>query len=102
MEIGGPYHSVPVQLPNVALLQMLLSPGDVMTLGKILNELFSGPATRKESCLGARETPLDIGDEAVVGARGTEVIRILKIQGLVGSACREVVSMNATHDKWNE
>ena len=98
MEIGGPYHSVPVQLPNGALLQMLLSPGDVMTLGKILNELFSGPATRKESCLGARETPLDIGDEAVVGARGTEVIRILKIQGLVGSTWG-VVSMNPSRDK---
>ena len=98
MEIGGPYHSVAVQLPIGALLQMLLSPGDVMTLGKILNELFSGPATRKESCLGARETPLDIGDEAVVGARGTEVIRILKIQGLVGSAWG-VVSMNPSRDK---
>lgn len=73
-----------------------------MTLGKILNKLLSGPATREESCLRVRETPLNIGNEAIVGARGTEVIRILKIQGLVGSTCREVVSMNATHDKWNE
>ena len=87
-----------MQLPNGSLLQMLLSPGDIMTLGKILNKLLSGPATREESCLGVRETPLDIGDEAVVSARGTEVIRILKIEGLVGSACREV-SMSASHDK---
>ena len=93
---------MPVQLPNGALLQMLLGPGDVMTLGKILDKLLSGPATREESCLRVRETPLNIGNEAIVGARGTEGIRILKIQGLVGSACREVVSMNATHDKWNE
>lgn len=68
-----------------------------MTLGKILNKLLSGPATREESCLRVRETPLDIGNEAIVGARGTEVIRILKIQGLVGSACREVVSMSPSH-----
>lgn len=78
---------MPVQLPDGTLLQMLLSPGDVMALGKILDKLLSGPTTGEESCLGVRETPLDIGNEAVVGARSTEVIRILKIQGLVGSAC---------------
>lgn len=68
-----------------------------MTLGKILDKLLSGPATREESCLRVRETPLDIGNEAVVGARGTKVIRILKIQGLVGSACREIISMSPSH-----
>ena len=88
---------MPVQLPNGALLQMLLSPGDIMTLGKTLYKLLSGPTTGEESCLGVRETPLDIGNEAVVGAWGTEVIRVLKIKGLVGSACWIVVSMSASH-----
>lgn len=75
-----------MQLPNSTLLQMLLSSRDVMALRKVLNDLFSRPATWKKSCLGIGKTPFDVGNEAIVGARGTEVVRVLKIQGSIGSA----------------
>lgn len=57
-----------------------------MALRKVLNDLFSRPATWKKSCLGIGKTPFDVGNEAIVGARGTEVVRVLKIQGSIGSA----------------
>lgn len=75
-----------MQLSNSTLLQVLLSPRNIVALRKVLKDLFSGPTTWEEPCLGVREAPFDIGNIAVVGARGTEMVRVLKIQGLVGSA----------------
>lgn len=77
---------MPVQLPNSTLLQMLLGPRNVMALREVLNDLFSRPATWKKSCLGIRKTPFDVGNKAIVSTRGTEVVRVLKIQGFIGSA----------------
>lgn len=77
---------MPMQLPNGTLLQMLLSPGNVMTSRKVLNDLLSRPAAWEKSCLGVRKTPFDVRYEAVIGARGTEVVRVLEIQGSVSSA----------------
>jgi len=77
---------MPMQLPNGTLLQMLLSPGNVMALGKVLNDLLSRPAAWEKSRLGVGKAPFDVGNEAVIGARGTEVVGILEIQGSVGSA----------------
>lgn len=74
-----------MQLPNGTLLQMLLSPGNVMALRKVLNNLLSRPAAWEKSCLGIGKAPFDVGNEAIVGARGTEVVGVLKIQGSIGS-----------------
>ena len=86
------YHSVPVQLPNSTFLQMLLSPRDVMALRKVLKNLFPRPSAREQPCLRVRKAPFDIRNVAVVGARGTEVIRVLEVQGFVGATLMSKIS----------
>jgi hypothetical protein len=80
------HHSVPVKLTNGTFLEMLLGTSNIMALGQILNHLLSGPTTREKLSLRLRETPLDIGHKAVVSARSPELIRVLEVIGLVGSA----------------
>lgn len=75
-----------MQLSNSALFQVLLSSRDIVTLGKVLEDLLPGPTTWENPCLGVRKAPFDIRNIAVVGALGTEMVRVLKIQRLVGSA----------------
>lgn len=86
------YHSVPVQLPNSTFLQMLLSPRDVMALRKVLKNLFPRPSAREKPCLRVRKAPFDIRNVAVVGARGTEVVRVLEVQGFVGATLMSKIS----------
>lgn len=74
---------MPVQLPNSTFLQMLLSSGDVMALRKVLKDLLSRPAAWEQSRLGVGKAPFDIGNEAVVGAGGTEMVRVLEVQGFI-------------------
>lgn len=77
-----------MKLTNGTLLEMLLSTSNIMTLGQILNHLLSGPTTREKLRLRLRETPLDIRNKAIVSARGPELIRVLEVIGLVGSALK--------------
>lgn len=76
---------MPVQFTDSTLLQVLLGTGNIMTLGEILNDLLARPATREQSGLRLREAPLDIGHEAVVSARGAQLIRDLEVDLLVGT-----------------
>lgn len=78
-------HSVPVQLANSTFLQMLLGPGNIVALGQILDDLLARPATGEQSGLRLRETPLDIGHEAIVSGRGAKLIRDLEVDLLVGA-----------------
>lgn len=82
---------MPVQLTGSPLLQVLLGTSYIMTLGQILNDLLAGPTTREQPSLRLRETPLDVGNEAIVGGRGTELVWILQIYGLVRSAYRKAI-----------
>lgn len=49
--MGILYHTVPMKLTDGALLQMLLSGRNVMTLRQVLNNLLAYPATWEEFCL---------------------------------------------------
>lgn len=71
---------------------MLLGSRNIMALRKILNDLFSRPATWEKSCLGIGKAPFDIGNESIVGARSTEMVRILKVEGFIGSAYEDTIS----------
>jgi hypothetical protein len=64
---------------------VLLGASNIMTLWQILNDLLARPTARKQPSLRLRETPLDVGNEAIVGGRGTKLIWILQIDGLVRS-----------------
>ena len=74
-----------MQLADSTLLQVLLSAGNVVTLWQVLDDLLSRPATWEQSGLRLRKAPLHIGHEAIVRARGAELIRVLKIKSLVGT-----------------
>jgi hypothetical protein len=80
------YRSMPVQLTNSPLLQMLLSTSNVMALRQVLDDLLSRPTAWEQSSLGLRETPFDIGHKAIVGTGSTELVRVLKIELSIGSA----------------
>lgn len=81
------YHSMPVQFTNSAFLQVLLSTSNIGALRKILNDLLSRPATWKQLSLRLGETPLDVGNEAVISLGRAKLVGVLEIHGLVGSAC---------------
>ena len=66
MCLGGIYRSVLVQLMDSSLFQVLLGTSDVMALGKILNDLLAGPATREEFCLGLGKAPLDVRYKSII------------------------------------
>jgi hypothetical protein len=59
---------VPVQFTNSALLQMLLSSGDVVADRQVVVDLFADPSTWIDSGFGITKAPLEIGYSAGVGA----------------------------------
>lgn len=81
---------MPVQLTGSPLLQVLLGTSNIMTLWQILNDLLAGPTAREQFGLRLRETPLDVGNEAIVRGRGTKLIWILQIHSLVRSTYGKV------------
>lgn len=74
-----------MQLANSTLLQVLLGTSNVMALWQVLDNLFSGPTSGEQSCLGLGETPLHIGHESIIGARGAELVGVLDIENFVGT-----------------
>lgn len=57
-----------------------------MALREVLNDLLSRPTAREQSGLRVGEAPFQIRNKAIVGTRSTEMIRVLNIKRLVGSA----------------
>lgn len=74
-----------MKLTDSTLLEMLLSTSDIMTLRQVLNDLLSGPAAIEELGLRLREAPLHIWDKSIVSTRGSQLVGVLKVIGLVGS-----------------
>jgi hypothetical protein len=56
-----------VKFTNGAFDKMLLSTRDVMTRGKVLNDLLTNPATLQEASLGVGEAPFEVRNNTVVG-----------------------------------
>lgn len=83
---------MPVQLADSALLQVLLSASNIGALREILNNLLSRPTTRKQLCLRLGETPFDVGNKAVVGLSCAQLVGILEVHGLIGTACWTTLS----------
>lgn len=84
--LRGTYNTVPVELTNGALDQVLLGTRDVMARGKILDDLLTDPTTLQKTSLGIREAPLEVGNNAIVRRLTTEVVWVLEIELLVGAA----------------
>lgn len=59
---------MPVQFTDGALLQMLLSSGDVVADRQVIVDLFADPSTRIDLSFGIAKAPLEIWDGAGVGA----------------------------------
>jgi hypothetical protein len=74
------YHSVPVKLTNSSLFQMLLGTCDILTGGKIRDDLLTSPASVKDFRFRITETPFEINNKASVSALGTKVVRILEVE----------------------
>lgn len=53
---------------------------------KVLNNLFPNPAAFQQTRLGIGEAPLEVGNNPIIGRLAAEVIRILEIELLVGTA----------------
>lgn len=53
---------------------MLLSSGDVLAGGQIGHNLFAGPTSGKEPCLGVGEAPFKIWNHSVVCRLGAQII----------------------------
>lgn len=62
------YHTVPVQLTNGTLLQVLLGCCDIMALWQVVVHLLANPAARVNSRLGIGEPPLKVRHIACIGA----------------------------------
>jgi hypothetical protein len=75
-----------VELTNSTLAQVLLSAGNVMTSGQILDDLLSNPAALQQARLGIREAPFQVRYDAVVCRLLSEVGRIGEINLLIGAA----------------
>lgn len=76
---------MPVQFTDSTLLQVLLGTGDIVALGKVLDDLLTRPTSGKEFGLGLRETPFDIGHKAIISAAGTELVGVLSILGRIST-----------------
>lgn len=76
---------MPVQLSNGALGQVLLSTRNFFAGGQVRDDLFSNPASFQDPRLRVRETPFDIGNNTVIGALLAQIVRILKIEFVVGA-----------------
>jgi len=94
MTLGATYHAVPVELADGAFLQVLLGGGNVMALRQVLDDLLAQPAAIEQPCLGVGESPLQVWDDAVVGALPAEVVRILLVYVLVRTAFERVSLSN--------
>jgi hypothetical protein len=53
---------------------------------KVLNNLFPDPAAFQKTRLGVGEAPLEVGNDTIISRLAAEVIRILEIELLVGTA----------------
>lgn len=74
---------MPVKLSGGTLLEMLLGGGNIMTLGKVLNDLLPNPSTVKEASLGVGEAPFQVGHNTVVSGLLPEVVGVLQVQLMV-------------------
>ena len=74
-----------MKFSDSALLEMLLSTGDVMGGGKICDDLLTDPTTLQESRLGVGEAPFEVWHNALVSGLLPKVIRVLEVEFLVGS-----------------
>jgi hypothetical protein len=79
-------HTMPMQLTNAALGQMLLRSRDVVTLRKILNHLLAEPSPVEKPCLGVREAPLEIWHNTVVCGLLSQVVGVGEVDLFVGAA----------------
>jgi hypothetical protein len=70
---------------------MLLGTGNVMTLGQVLDDLFSRPTSREQFGLRLGKAPFDIGNESIIGTGGTELVRVLEVKYFVGATYRAIL-----------
>lgn len=73
------YHTVPVELTQSTLVQVLLRSRDIMTLRKVLYDLLTEPAAGEYASLGVGESPLQGRHEPAVRFLGAEVREVLLV-----------------------
>lgn len=78
---------MPVQLTNCSLGQVLLSPGNVMALREVSDDLLPDPTAFEYSRFGIRKAPFQIRHDATICRLATEVVWILKVELVVCSSC---------------
>lgn len=57
---GDAYHTMPMQLTNRSLLEMLLSSRNVLTSREVIDDLFANPAARIDLGFGVAEAPFKV------------------------------------------
>ena len=80
------YHTMPMQLPESSLGEMLLSCRNIMALREILDDLLTKPAPWEDPGLGIREAPFQVGYDSIVSWLLAEVVRVLEVDLLVSAA----------------
>jgi hypothetical protein len=73
-----------MELTERALLQVLLSRGDIRAGRNIGHDLLTTPATVEDLGLGVREAPFQVHDQTGISRLFTQVVRVLEIELVVG------------------
>ncbi len=71
------YQSVPVKLADCPLFEVLLGCRDVVTLGQVLDYLFTNPTAWEQLRLGVGEAPFEVRHCPTVGALLAKVVWVL-------------------------
>ena len=79
------YCSVPVELADRALGQVLLGSRDVHGDGEVGDDLLPDPATAKDPRARVGEAPFQVRHHTVIGALLAQVVRVLQIERFVGA-----------------
>jgi hypothetical protein len=73
---------------------MLLSSSNISALRKICNDLLTNPTSVKNSDLGIRETPFQIWNSSSISRLLCQIIWILKVKLMVGTASEMLAIVN--------
>ena len=76
---------MPVKLTDRAFGQMLLRARNIVAGRQVRNDRLAHPPASQDSRLGVREAPFEVRHHAVVGALLAQIVRILKIEFVVGA-----------------
>jgi hypothetical protein len=90
---------MPVQLPDCALLQMLLCSRNVVARREIIINLFAHPSTWINPCFRVAEAPFEVWHSARIGGLLSEVGWVGEVNCAVSSTCAFISTRSSVKGK---